>query len=133
MINLKVDRSSEMAGIYPASRISSSNSDFAFFPQQMTTLWLNEFIREPLYPAGMLLFRLPSRIHPSPRKTPDHPSESGGKRGISAFDAPVCYPIPFHYFPGFLPYAPALPVRYPERMVVRGDDRLPEALGLRDG
>ena len=63
-------------------------------------------------------------------KTPDHPSESGGKRGISAFDAPVCYPIPFHYFPGFLPYAPALPVTYPERMVVRGDDRLPETLGF---
>lgn len=79
MINLKVDRSSEMAGIYPASRISSSNSDFAFFPQQMTTLWLNEFIREPLYPAGMLLFRLPSRIHPSPRKRPTILQKAGVK------------------------------------------------------
>ena len=79
MINLKVDRSSEMAGIYPASRISSSNSDFAFFPQQMTTLWLNEFIRDPLYPAGMLLFRLPSRIHPSPRKRPTILQKAGVK------------------------------------------------------
>lgn len=127
MINLKVDCSSEIAGIYPASRISSSNSDFAFFPQQMTTLWLNEFICEPLHPAGMLLAVKDS---PVSKKTPDHLSESGGKRGISAFDAPVCYPIPFYYFPGFLPYAPTLPVRYPERMVIRGNDRLPEALGF---
>lgn len=79
MINLKVDCSSEIVGIYPASRISSSNSDFAFFPQQMTTLWLNEFIREPLCPAGMLLFRLPSRIHPSPRKRPTILQKAGVK------------------------------------------------------
>lgn len=79
MINLKVDRSSEMVGTYPASRISFSNSDFAFFPQQMTTLWLNEFIREPLCPAGILLFRLPSRIHPSPRKRPTILQKAGVK------------------------------------------------------
>lgn len=64
------------------------------------------------------------------KKTTDHPSESRGKRGISAFDAPVCYSIPFHYFPGFLPCVPALPVTSPERMVVRGNDRLPETLGF---
>lgn len=75
-------------------------------------------------------FPLAVKDSPVSEKTPDHPSESGGKRGISAFDAPVCYSISFHYFSGFLPYAPALPVTYPERMVVRGDDRLPEALGL---
>lgn len=79
MINLKVDRSSEMVGIYPASCISFSNSDFAFFSQQMTTLWLNEFIREPLYPAGMLHFRLPSKVHPSPRKRPTILQKAGVK------------------------------------------------------
>lgn len=79
MINLKVDRSSEMVGTNPASCISFSNWDFAFFPQQMTTLWLNEFIREPLCPAGMLLFRLPSRIQPSPRKRPTILQKAGVK------------------------------------------------------
>ena len=78
-MNLKVVRSSEMVGTYPASFISFSNSGFAFFLQQMTTLWLNEFIREPLCPAGMLLFRLPSRIQPSPRKRPTIFQKAGVK------------------------------------------------------
>lgn len=79
MINLQVDRSSEMVGSYPASCISFFNSDFAFLPQQMTTSWLNEFVREPPCPAGILVFRFPSRIHPSPRKRPTILQKAGVK------------------------------------------------------
>lgn len=64
------------------------------------------------------------------KKAADHPSESRGKRGFSTFDAPVCYSIPFHYFPRFLPCVPALPVTCPERMIVRGNDWLPKTLGF---
>lgn len=79
MINLKTVRSSEMVALYPASCISFSNSGFSFLLQQMTTLWLNEFIREPLCPSGILLFRFPSRIQPPPRKRPTILQKAGVK------------------------------------------------------
>ena len=77
-----------------------------------------------------ITFPLAVKDSPVSKKTPDHPSESRGKRAISTFDTSVCYSISFHYFPGFLPCVPALPVTCPERMVVCGNDRFPKTLGF---
>lgn len=81
-------------------------------------------------PRRYVTFSLAVKGSSISEKTTNHPPESRSKRGISAFDAPICYSIPFHYFPDSLPCVPTLPVTCPERMVVSGNDWFPETLGF---